>query len=78
MIEKVAGWSASSEFNLMIHGHWHEWHIGNWLGRTVVANGCMCGPDDLARRIGHEDAARQAYIEVVRGQPISRFGHIEW
>ena len=42
MREKVAGWITGKQFDFMVHGHWHEWHVGNWLGRFVMANGCIC------------------------------------
>lgn len=76
--DKVGGWVMSKEFDFLIHGHWHEWHVGNWLGRMVVGNGCMCGPDDLAERMGKEDYARQAYFLVTPGKPLWGFGYIEW
>jgi len=78
MREKVAGWSSRKQFDFMCHGHFHEWHIGNWLGKFVIANGCICGPDDLAERMAKEDTARQAYFFVTPGTPLYGFGVIEW
>lgn len=78
MREKVAGWSQRKHFDFMCHGHWHEWHVGNWLGRFVVANGCLCGPDDLAERMAKEDTARQGYFFITPGKPLGGFGVIEW
>lgn len=78
MREKVAGWSARKRFDFMCHGHWHEWHVGNWLDRIVVCNGCLCGPDDLAERMAKEDTARQAYFFVTPGKPLRGFGLVEW
>ena len=78
MREKVAGWIAGKRFDFMVHGHWHEWHVGNWLGRFVMANGCMCGPDDLAEQMGKEDTARQGYFFITPKQPIWGFSFIEW
>lgn len=78
MRERVAGWSASKHFDFMVHGHWHEWHVGNWLSKVVVSNGCLCGPDDLAEKIAKEDTARQAFFLVTTGQPIHSFSCIEW
>lgn len=78
MREKVAGWIASKQFDFMVHGHWHEWHIGNWLGKFVIANGCMCGPDDLAERMGKEDDARQAFFLATPGEPLYGFSFIDW
>ena len=78
MREKVAGWGAVKNFDFMCHGHWHEWHVGAWLGKPVIANGCMCGPDDLAQRIAREDSARQAYFKVRTGEPLYDFGWLEW
>ena len=78
MREKVAGWITGKQFDFMVHGHWHEWHVGNWLGRFVMANGCMCGPDDLAEQMGKEDTARQGYFFITPKQPIWGFSFVEW
>jgi len=78
MREKIAGWIAKKRFDFMVHGHWHEWHIGNWLGKLVISNGCLCGPDDLAERMGKEEDARQAYFLVTPHQPVHSFSYVEW
>lgn len=75
---KVAGWTSAKNFDFIAHGHWHEWHVGNWLGKFVIGNGCMCGPDDLAERMGVEDEARQAYFLITPNQPLWGFSFIEW
>lgn len=75
---KVAGWMQSKKFDFLVHGHWHEWHVGNWLGKFVIGNGCMCGPDDLAERMAVEDDARQAFFLVTPGRPVHSFSFIEW
>jgi predicted phosphodiesterase len=75
---KIAGWNDKEHFDFLVHGHWHEWHIGNWLGKFVVGNGCLCGPDDLAERMAVEDNARQAYFLVTPNQPLWGFSFIEW
>lgn len=78
MREKVAGWAHGKKFDFLVHGHWHEWHVGNWLGKFVVGNGCLCGPDDLAERMGKEDIARQAYFFVSPEKPVWGFSFVEW
>lgn len=80
MREKVASWIATKKFNFLVHGHWHEWHIGTWLDKTVIANGCLCGPDDLAEEMARENTARQAYFLVTPDieEKIHSFGFIEW
>lgn len=78
MREKIAGWVHAKDFDFLVHGHWHEWHVGNWLGKFVVGNGCLCGPDDLAERMGKEDTARQAYFFVSPGKPVWGFSFTEW
>lgn len=75
---KVAGWARSKDFDFMIQGHWHEWKVGNWLGKYIMCNGCMCGPDDLAEEMGKEDDARQGYFFVTPGKPIWGFSFVEW
>ena len=78
MREKIAGWAVSKDVDILCHGHWHEWHIGNWLGRIVVANGCLCGPDDLAEKMAKEDNARQAWFLLEEGKPPYGFSFLEW
>lgn len=78
MREKIAGWDNRRDFDCCIHGHWHEWHIGSWLGKHVVANGCLCGPDDFSEEIAKEDDARQAYFFITPGKPIWGFSFIQW
>lgn len=78
MQTKVSGWSKTKQFDFMVHGHWHEWHIGNVLGRFVIGNGCLCGPDDLAETMGKEDDARQAYFFVTPEKPVWGFSFVEW
>ena len=75
---KIAGWDKAKRFDFMVHGHWHRWHIGNWMGRMVIGNGCMCGPDDLAEEIASEDDARQGYFFVTPGKPLWGFSFVEW
>jgi len=75
---KIAGWDKAKQFDFMVHGHWHRWHIGNWMGRFVVGNGCMCGPDDLAEEMASEDNARQGYFFVTPGKPLWGFSFVEW
>ena len=78
MREKIAGWNKTKKFDFLVHGHWHEWHVGNWMGKFVLGNGCMCGPDDLAETMGKEDDARQGWFLVTPGQPIWGFSFVEW
>lgn len=78
MREKVAGWASRKNFDFMCHGHWHEWHVGNWLSKVVISNGCLCGPDDLAEKMAKEDVARQGYFLVTPGQPIHGISFVEW
>ena len=78
MREKVAGWMHTKKFDFLVHGHWHEWHVGNWLGKFVIGNGCMCGPDDLAERMGQEDDARQAYFLITPGKEVWGFSFLQW
>ncbi|MCW4027472.1 MAG: metallophosphoesterase [Candidatus Bathyarchaeota archaeon] len=78
MREKVAGWAKGKDIDFLVHGHWHEWHVGNWLGKFVIANGCMCGPDDLAEEMAKEDTARQAFFFVTPGEPAWGFSFVEW
>jgi predicted phosphodiesterase len=78
MREKIAGWNKTKKFDFLVHGHWHEWHVGNWMGKFVLGNGCMCGPDDLAETMGKEDDARQGWFLITPGKPIWGFSFVEW
>jgi len=75
---KIAGWIVGKSLDFLLHGHYHEWSIGGWLGNLVLANGSLCGPDDLAERMGNEGIARQGYFLVTPGKPLWGFGFIEW
>jgi predicted phosphodiesterase len=78
MREKVAGWKSGYGMDFLLHGHWHEWKIGTWIDVTIVSNGCLCGPDDLADKMAKPNTARQGYFLVTPGKPLSNFGFIEW
>lgn len=78
MVAKIAGWANKKKFDFLVHGHWHEWHVGNWLGKLIVSNGCICGSDDFSEEIAKEDNARQAYFFITEGRPIWGFSFIEW
>lgn len=78
MREKIASWQKKKKFDFMCHGHWHEWHVGTWMGTHVICNGCLCGPDDFAEEIAKEDDARQAYFFITPGQPVWGFSYLEW
>lgn len=75
---KIAGWTRSKACDFLVHGHWHQWSVETWMGTHIVANGCLCGPDDLSEKIAKEDNARQAYFFVTPGKPIHSFSYVEW
>jgi predicted phosphodiesterase len=78
MREKIAGWVYAKEFNFMCSGHWHEWKVGCWAEALWMANGSLCGPNDLSERIAQEGPARQGYFFVSTGRPLWGFSYIEW
>jgi hypothetical protein len=78
MREKIAGWVYSKKMNFMVSGHWHEWKVGGWADVTWMANGSLCGPNDLSERMAQEGPARQGYFLVTAGKPLWGFGFIEW
>lgn len=78
MTQKMAGWVMSKGIDFLVHGHWHHWGIETYLGRPMMHNGCMCGPDDLAEKMAVEEPPRQGYFYVERDKPIRNFGFAEW
>lgn len=78
MREKVAGWASRRSLDALVHGHWHEWHIGNWQDKIVVSNGSLCGPDDLGEQMSKEDNARQGWFIAEPGKPLWNFSFLEW
>lgn len=78
MREKVAGWISSYGFTFLSHGHWHESNIGDWAGRTVIANGSMGGADDLSRRMGKGAIASQWYFKIRNGFSPYGMTKLEW
>jgi calcineurin-like phosphoesterase family protein len=75
---KIAGWVHGKHVDFICHGHYHEWGIGGWMDVPVIKNGCLCGPDDLAEKMGNEGTARQGYFLVTPGKPLWGFGFAEW
>lgn len=75
---KYAGWILGHGIDVIMHGHWHQWGVETYLGRPMVSNGCMCGPDDLAKRMAKEEPARQAYFFVEKDKPVRTFSFVEW
>ena len=78
MQKKFAGWILSKDFDLLAHGHWHQWQIGTFANRVMFSNGSVCGPDDLSEDIAREENPRQGAFIVTSGEPISSFFSIEW
>ena len=75
---KMAGWIVSKQIDFLMHGHWHHWGIESWMGKPMVHNGCLCGPDDLAEKMAVEERPRQGYFFVERDKPIRVFSFCEW
>jgi calcineurin-like phosphoesterase family protein len=78
MTQKMAGWVLSKGIDFLVHGHWHHWGVETYLGRPMMHNGCMCGPDDLAEKMAVEEPPRQGYFFVERDKPIRTFSFVEW
>ncbi len=78
MTQKMAGWVLSKGIDFLVHGHWHHWGIETYLGRPMMHNGCLCGPDDLAEKMAVEEPPRQGYFYVERDKPIRTFCFVEW
>jgi len=62
----------------MVSGHYHEWKVGGWAESMWMANGSLCGPNDLSEKIAQEGPARQGYMLVDAGKTPWCFGFIEW
>jgi len=78
MREKIAGWVESNQCDFIVSGHYHEWKIGSWHKATVIANGSLCGPNDLSDRMAQNTPARQGFFLVTPNEPLGHFGYIEW
>ncbi|GAF67849.1 unnamed protein product, partial [marine sediment metagenome] len=75
---KIAGWMFNWECDFMVHGHFHEWKVGDWNGKIIVSNGSLVGPNDLSDRLAKDTPARQAYWLITPGEPLHSFGFVEW
>lgn len=75
---KMAGWIVAKNIDFIIHGHWHHWGVESWMGRPMMHNGCLCGPDDLAEKMAVEEPPRQGYFFVEKDKPIRTFSFVEW
>lgn len=78
MTQKMAGWIMAKGIEFLVHGHWHHWGVETYMGRPMMHNGCMCGPDDLAEKMAVEEPPRQGYFFVEEGKPIRVWGFCEW
>lgn len=75
---KFAGWVINDHIDFIVHGHWHRWGVETYLGRPMISNGSLPGPDDLAKSMAVEEPGRQAFFLVKEGQPLYGFSFIEW
>ncbi len=75
---KIAGWILSDKIDFLVHGHWHKWGIGTYLGRPMISNGSLPGPDDLSKSMAMEEPARQGYFMVAKDKPPYGFSFVEW
>lgn len=75
---KIAGWAISKEIEMLCHGHWHKWGTSTWTDKVIVANGSLCGPDDLAERMAQSDSAKQAWFLVNPEEGFHNFNYLEW
>lgn len=78
MREKLASWVMNKKVDFIASGHWHEWKVGSWQSATFVANGCLCGANDLSERMAQEGPARQGYFLITEGKPLHGFSYMEW
>jgi len=75
---KTAGWIITNEADFFLHGHWHQWGIETYLGKPIISNGSLCGPNDLSKQMAKDEPARQAWMIVKSNSPICQFGFLEW
>jgi len=75
---KHEGWYKTHQWDLMAHGHWHEWSIGSMFGRPVISNGSIVGYNDLAERMGVYDPPRQAWWLMSEGEVLLTTGYLEF
>jgi hypothetical protein len=77
---KFSGWIISKDIDLLVSGHWHNFGVDKYLGRTRIANGSVPGADDLAEKIAREDPACQAYFFIDPEIPgyVSNINYIQW
>ncbi len=75
---KFAGWVINDKIDFIVHGHWHKWGVETYLGRPMISNGSLPGPDDLSRQMAMEEAPRQGYFLVRKDKPLYGFSFVEW
>ena len=75
---KFLGWVFMFDVDAVIHGHWHNWKVESHMGRIMISNGSLSGPDDLSEDMGVEEPPRQAIFLVTPHQPISQFSFLQW
>lgn len=75
---KLANWIVSKGIDFMVKGHHHKWEVGTHLGRPVISNGSMCGPDEYSEELALDEPARQAFFMVYPDRPLNCFNYIQW
>ena len=75
---KLAGWRELFEFNILLHGHWHEAKVGQWFGQFVICNGSLGGVNQYATKLAVGSPPMQVYFDLVEGQPFSEFRLLSW
>jgi hypothetical protein len=75
---KFIGWVLDEGVDMVMHGHWHQWKVECHMGRIMLSNGSLSGPDDLSKQMGLSEPPRQALFLVTPHQPIHSFSFVQF
>lgn len=78
MRTKLAGWRELFDFDMLLHGHWHEFKVGQWFGKFVMCNGSLGGVNQYATKLAVGSPPMQCYFDLLDGVPPGNFHVLTW
>lgn len=75
---KIANWIVTKNIDFMVKGHHHKWEVGTHLGRPIISNGSLPGPDEYSEELALDEPSRQAWFYVQEGKPLFGFNFVQW
>jgi len=78
MRTKLAGWRELFEYDIFLHGHWHEWKVVQWFGKFVLCNGSLGGVNKYATKLAVGGPPMQTYFDLIESVEPNDFRIVNW